>query len=170
MRTEIRAPELDPSLSRLSSSAKREIGLTVNSKLKVSDSIGNQYLMVLIPFGSIKTGGAKHILTNSALEKLSLLGFKPKLSDNMSQNSLTLYINDIKLTAYDYFVVRKILCEIDVTGELRDSSGQVIRLSSQKVTESSYKKFAFRPELEYSFRKAADKAVSLILNELLGIS
>ena len=74
LRTEIRAPEINPALSRLSSASNKEISLKVTSKLNSEDSIGSQYLMLLIPFGSINVGGAKHIVTNSALEKLISLG------------------------------------------------------------------------------------------------
>ncbi|MEZ4754857.1 MAG: hypothetical protein R3A13_11220 [Bdellovibrionota bacterium] len=164
--TSITTPEIDPTTYRLLAAANRRIGLIVNSNIEQNSKIGKQYLFVFIPFGDIKYGNAKHVITNSAFEQLGLLNYKAVLVEKPSETTLVIDIENIELKALDYLIIRKIVCNLELSARLLDQNGQIIASTKAFLNKSNYKKFAFRQELEYSFSKAVDEAVAKILLDL----
>lgn len=163
--TKITDPGLDPGINRLISSAQKEISVKITSKIAADESIGNQYLL-FIPFGSIKSGNSEQLVSNILMEQLSLLGFKPKLRFDNSYAELNIQINQITLTAYDYIFSRKIYTKIDISAFLLTPDGNLAKQSNRTSSNSYYKKFAFRPELEYSLSKVTQENIKLILGDL----
>lgn len=125
---------------------KSELSHSKPLKLVVDDfskTIGYQYMFVIFPFGKITALTTKEELSNFL--ELELLAKGYHVSKN-SKYTLKVNIHNLRANVYDFIVIRKLSCDVNLNLEYYINDRLLITKDLSKKY-SSYEKFAFKPKI-----------------------
>lgn len=164
--TQLQAPADSAVYQRLSRANARPVSLSLQTSLK-SSSLGAQFLLVMIPFGSIELGDPAGYFHRHAARALAFCGYSPVSAPDSPKISVE--IKDASLSAYDFLFVRRISGSLSARAVLHDSRGNIQRISEVSHDGESYQQFAFEPELSALYGRVVEETFSALFGELLGV-
>lgn len=126
---------------------------------------GRQFLFVVIPFGRVELSDPGTMVLNTVTEKLALAGYQPRF-DATGLPVLELRCGDITLAAYDFLFFRRLSGSVTLEGVLFDERGNRKRGARGSGKESELRSFAFGPQLERTFKRSLDEALTHVLDSL----
>lgn len=174
LRTELTSPSISNSHFKLAALAPKTIKLLVNSAVADNQTLGNQYLLLLIPFGQIHLDSPRQNVLRRAYEELSIRGYKPIIVSSLEQDSssqtmaptLELNLNSLSLTAFDLLFLRRISSKLTLQGRLLSSRAEGLDRAESERSESAFARLAFRVDLEPILNKNIEISVKEILDRL----
>lgn len=153
--TNISLAPINSDVKRLAIANNKPICINIKSSKKTL--LGHQFVIPFIPVGKVVLESSqKRYISSSLYKNLSIGQFTPIFNSQTCEEVINLKINKISLSAYDFFVTRHIVAKINYEiiyikdGILQDS----IKSSSES---STFKRFAFKSELEYALNTASKK-------------
>lgn len=172
----------------------QELALQHRDKLQVvisadesAQPVGSQFVLMALPAGNVKISSPSEILWRAAYGPIVAAGFLPVLADTTSSTepSLVLHDFDIKLSAYDRLIVRKIVCKIGLSATLSRPAGingavradtpiRSERIDTERIdTErielegSEYSRYGFEKDLSRVLDRTLSQAISKLISRLL---
>ena len=169
MKTNLLSTALPPKIFTLAATNRNPIHIQV-VLLDPQPTIGNQYLLLGIPFGSIESDNVTVLVQRALYTKLAVKGYTP-LVDQSSGSVfgadapvLAVRIQNPQASAFDLLVTRHLSCSLDLKAELSKPGG--IRLGKGEGTFEHFGAFAFQKEMSLCFTRALDLALDRLLNDL----
>lgn len=138
------------------------------SAAHAQDSVGHQFMLLVLPFGTISLADPAEDLFNSLAQSLTLSGFRPirKLAGDRpasSQPLLHARLVSASVSAFDLLVTRRVKAEVEVCAELSKPLAQPSRQACYRGSSTTWKRFGFQPELQSVFDKALLESVHGLL-------
>ncbi|MGI6679872.1 MAG: hypothetical protein ACOX3T_00010 [Bdellovibrionota bacterium] len=153
--TKLEPKEISKDLQRLSYANWNPVCIEVKGNFK--KSIGRQYVVPFIPLGEIVLEKSPRSYIYSSMYKvLSLARFTPKFNSNECKDMLRINIKDLRLSAYDLFFTRRIVGRIKYQ-IVYTRNGVLHDIVEDSIRTNYYKRYAFKPELEYVLNKLLDE-------------
>ncbi len=153
--TNIELPPVNNDLKRLYEANNNPVCINIEAPQK--KLLGHQFVFPFFPVGKVVLEDSQKLFVTTSLYKnLTIKHFTPIFNSQTCKNVINVKVNKISLSAYDFFVTRHIVAKINYeviyikNGQLRDSV-------ENTVERSSFKRFAFKSELEYALDKALKK-------------
>ena len=158
------APEaLSQDLIRLSSLNDHRLYLHVKN-IQESEIVGHQYLLVVLPFGRVRSPSLTHFVFNTAFKDLTLAGERIiPASLPLSKSALPLIeisIDDASDSAYDLRALRRVEASVTLTITLWLTPDIPAWRKTLLGHYSGYTKSPFSKELSNAFEKAIEDALS----------
>lgn len=126
-----------------------------------TSAVGHQFLLVLLPFGSVRFDSPTEYTRSELYRRLAILGYRPMSSSTTSQNvpTLEVEIQSLSLNAYDLIVTRRVVADVRLRLVLRNALGA--EQVSQEVAGHSaqFHRFGFRTELTEALETAFEEAL-----------
>lgn len=129
------------------------------------DSLGHQFLLLMVPFGSIYIPDTAGTVERNLYTNLALQGYKPIINKG-TELGLKVTVENIQVTAYDLLVIRRIVSRVKLRGEILNHQGQILRSSTINEEFIYFKTFAFGTQLEHAYSKALDAASKALIKDL----
>ena len=166
LRTELLRESIPEPVLGLAAMNQKKIELRVTPPDEDS-TVGHQFLLVIIPFGSIYLNDPIGHLTRSLYTNLALEGFKP-ISSELGSAPLSLEVSTekVQVSAYDFIAIRRIVGKISLRGVLRSADGTIYREWLASGSYSELRPFAFEKQLNHVFQKALTSATEELVREL----
>lgn len=169
-REKIEPTDFSPAAKRLLGMANQPIFLEVGAP-QTDLTAGHQYVLVFMPFGRVILSQPARHLKNAAELALAERGYRwfsaGSDSEIKPRYHLALKLEAVQATAYDFIFLRRIVCRITLSAELRSSDERLLRLERAVGRSTSWKRFAFAPQLNYVFNRALTEGMRELLNSLL---
>lgn len=136
-------------------------------------TLGHQYVFLFFPFGKIKSQISSDPLNNLFFTELVLNGHKPNAPLKDLDNSTIKVANPLlevnilsqQVSAYDFLVIRRISCSIELEARLTLPKN-IERLALVSTNYSEIKTYAFQPQLEKVYNQCLVDIVSKTIQEL----
>ena len=167
VRTTVPRAAIPPEVFRLAATNRRPLHLMLPGNTEEL-SAGHQYLLFFIPFGRVVIEHPEEHLRSAAYRGLSLNGYNPLVDAAAAGNipSMQFSLTGVQVSAYDFLITRKIVCDIQVEVRRYSAQGELERVAEGRVAETDFVRYAFAPELQTVFLKAMDGAVEQALLQL----
>lgn len=136
-------------------------------------TLGHQYVFLIFPFGRIKSQISSDHLNNIFFTELVLNGYKPNNPINNIDNFntkvakplLNINILNQQVSAYDFLVIRRISCSIELEANLTLPKN-INRFALVSTNYSEFKTYAFQPQLEKVYNQCLTDIVAKTIKEL----
>ncbi|MBX7137849.1 MAG: hypothetical protein K1X83_07675 [Oligoflexia bacterium] len=167
LRTELSPAPLDKAVIQLAHTAAKPIALQVVSPPEISEHalVGNQYLFVLLPFGSIRLARPLDEVFEKSYRALSLAGFRPLPGTPVNSGHLKITLRAISLSGFDLLFIRRVHCSITLDGEYIDQRGTTWTTTVTQ-DQGELRRQAFEPQLRHLLNSSMDRAVERLLRQL----
>jgi hypothetical protein len=165
--TELKSAGPPSNVYRLAAINTRPLILKVESVLE-SEIGGHQYVLIFIPFGRIRVPAPQEYVYDSAYTALSLRGYHPLPPAGYAANApkLNIVLNELKTSAYDFLLFRRVSCRIALTARLISPDGRTLGYWEAVGESASLRRFGFAPQLEKALHEAVELAVDDVLQNL----
>lgn len=167
--TQVRPQPVTPGISRLSAVNERPLRLAIQTDPAVSQTIGHQFLLLVIPFGAIELQDPGETVRRAAIDRLAIAGRTAiPFDDRLPGRSpvLKLELADASLSAFDLLFFRRVTATIRMRAELRSPDGSLLRTWTSNRSYGEARKFGFERDLSAIFEKTLRDALDEIIKEL----
>ena len=154
-------PTLLPGTEKLARIADKELSLTVLNKGEDATA-GHQYLMLLFPVGSVVVPHPDEFVNVLAIQDLAERGVRVTPA---AARRLTLEIEELSLSAFDLFFVRRLHGSIALTVRIEES-GRETRHAQVHEEEALFARFGFARDLQGVLQIATTRALRKGFDEL----
>jgi hypothetical protein len=156
--TELPPKPMAPQFMRLNSLSSGGIRLNVVSKLS-SPSAGHQYLLVIIPFGSVSVPSPEQRVWNASALKLALAGVRIVPAGDERAQALTITIEELRVNAFDLLVTRHVSARVRISALWHGTN------LSAEGSQAEFRRVGFGPQLEDELDRAVSIAVDSVLEQ-----
>ena len=150
---------------RLAAVNERMLGLHVTAP-RGPIGAGRQFILLVIPFGRVMLQAPEQQLTAAAFVELAKRGYRPLLGA-AGGKSIDVQLTDVSAHAFDFLATRRIVCRVELHGELRDRDNRLLRQWDAEGRSTAWKQFAFAPQMNYVFNQAMQSAIEQLLQNLI---
>lgn len=164
VRTEISPLTTQPEIARLSALASRQVALEVQLSPDLDERVGSQFTFIFLPIGSVYVPSLADAIKTIATEQLALLGVR---ATPTASTRLRLTVNQLALSGYDLFFIRRISCRLALSAELLNPNGAPRRFWHTSLQRAATRKAAFEPQLRLLFEETLREALQEILSKVL---
>lgn len=125
-------------------------------------SVGSQFLLILLPFGSIEVSQPRELLSQFLRERSALVGIKVlEMPPNTISGQTSIALKTVSLSAYDLLLTRHLVAKVELEVKGQDVTPLILRGES-----SEFRQFGFEPQLKpllvEAFREACDHVVQFL--------
>ena len=138
--------------------------MTARIALAIDDqprSLGNQYLLIALPLGSVQIEHPRQLFTQFIRERFALAGIEAEIVNQEATADLTVSLHDISLSAYDLVLTRRLVATVELMVASPGVEGLVL---SESATE--FRQFGFEPQLKpllvEALRAVCDRLLPLV--------
>ncbi|MBN8548170.1 MAG: hypothetical protein J0M12_02520 [Deltaproteobacteria bacterium] len=169
LRTSLTSTAVAPKVFNLAAANRNPLHLEV-SLAEPTSSLGNQYVLIAIPFGRIDSDNVIVLVQRALYTKLALRGYTPLVSQPESNafganaQRLSVTIKDPQASAFDLLVTRHLSCSLDLKAQFSKQGSY--RLGNGEGSFEHFGAFAFQKEMSLCFTRALDIALDQLLNDL----
>ena len=167
--TKLTPGKIQEESERLASLAGKEVFLEVSTD-NVKGVAGHQYLFFFIPFGEVSTPHIAQSTGAAFYEALALKGVRALPQLRAQINTVRVAVLSLRITAYDFFFFRRVVCSLEIEGSLIDVDGAPRRTWRTVIRQVDTVRFAFRADLERILDEAIEESSTEIVNELFRVS
>ena len=153
--TTLPVSNISTELQHLSYLNNRKISFKVSSP-STQITVGNQYLFVFLPLGSVAISDPREYLFNSIYSELVIGGFKP--TADLDGPAITVSPVDISASAFDLLFIRIIRCKVKLTVSYKLPVTGKIETQEIEGDAHGFNRFGFEPQISRIFRKAIHEA------------
>lgn len=120
--TNVSIAPISDQVFHLAAASADAVYLRVESSLAAGVRAGTLFGFGVLPLGSVALANPLDSLKRSAYEELALRNVRalnPESGQEKNRSLLTINLDEFSLTAYDLIAVRRVVCEIGLSGALR---------------------------------------------------
>lgn len=182
MQTRIEATRIAPQLI-IAASANQPVVTLVLCDTVPERVVGHQFLLVIVPFGSVMLNAPNEQLYHSLFEELTLAGYRPRRGFSPILNSSAIYkagarrqttshyqlqvrVERLQLSAYDLLFIRRLKADIELSFDLYDSSGHFRGAWNSKGQRTLWHRFGFNKQLTWLLQQTLRDVASQAAGEL----
>ncbi len=168
--TQVELRENYAGTARLTSLARRVITvyLCANSKFEPSQSIGNQFLLLAIPFGNVYVNyPAQTWLGTQLSQEFAVRGFRVRFVESPEKAQVRVCLQGLSLNAFDLLFTRIIAARLSANLILRDAATALTTEQDLEGSTTRFRRFGFSEQLQSALYAASDELVSKIVTATL---
>lgn len=167
--TWISAPGTAVEVLELAEKNPKKIALYVENQ-EENLRLGSQFALFIIPAGIVRTESVSKLISDRTFTELVLNGYRPvlnigKINGKVSYPALSVKISEISLNAYDFFFFRLLHSKVQLDSTLYRPDREPVFSSSTK-SETLFRSFGFKPQLERLLNDKIAEALNENLNNL----